>query len=122
MHYAGRRDRLPPLVALQMGTGRLALQYAPARVQRDMHNYCGSVAFDDHGRTFAASSPRGGIAIRWSVDGAFLESHTQEDVRGISSTPGGFWFSDGLGRLHAASSETLGQSGGRSKIRPGTTT
>jgi len=84
MQYEGLPYKQPPLIALHQGDQALKLLSAPAKVQRRMKNYCGSVEFCTDGSRFAVSSPRGGLVTYWSAEGQFLGQHKQADVCGIS--------------------------------------
>ena len=93
----------PPLVGLTRLGAPLTLVSAPQGAQQHMKNYCGSVAYSTDGRSFAVTSPRGGVATLWRHDGRFLASSDLPDVCAVDAIPGGFLLTSGegwLARLH----------------------
>lgn len=101
LQFEGARDRRPPLVGVQRGDDAAHWLTAPDRVQTQMRNYCGSVAFAADGASFAVSSPRGGLVTRWSRDGDYLGAFSQTDVCGLAADRRALWASDGHGGLSA---------------------
>lgn len=99
MQYQGRRDHLPPLIALHQRNNKLQLLRAPNEIQQRLRNYCGSVVFNRDGQWFAVSSPRGGLVTYWSKQGDYLGFHDQPDACGVGQSGNGFLVSDGTGRL-----------------------
>lgn len=107
MQYEGNPAKSPPLVARQRGEGELVLLDAPAKIQRKLKNYSGSVAYARDGQRFAVTSPRGGIVTYWSVGNGYLGYSSQVDVSGIASADGYFACSDGTGGVTQVQSNTL---------------
>ncbi len=100
MQYEGPSEDHPPLI-VKVYRDRPTLMSAPPGVQKDMKNYCGSIALDISGRIAAATCPRGNMVTFWTADGEF--SHTVEirDGCGIAagSSTGEFLLSGGAGDL-----------------------
>ena len=89
----------PPLIGLTRLGAPLTLVSAPQGAQQRMKNYCGSVAVSVDGRSFAVTSPRGGVATLWRHDGRFLASSELRDVCAVDAMPGGFLLTSGEGWL-----------------------
>jgi len=76
---------------------------------RRMRQYCGSVAFDSIGRTVAATSPRGNVAVFWDVDSSKPPQSVRiADVCGVSATGRAheFFLSSGQGGVLQFNAET----------------
>ena len=100
MQYQGNASHQPPLVGLHRRGQPLQLMHAPAGIQQQMRNYCGSVCKDSSGHWFAVSSPRGNLITFWSArDAQYVSSVTVEDGCGIASGQGHgeFFLSSGTG-------------------------
>lgn len=99
MQYEGAKHKRPPLIAIQQGNGELQMLKAPEGLHKQMKNYCGSVTYARDGKSFAVSSPRGGLISYWGSDGEFLGVDRQADACGLASRSCGFWVSDGRGKV-----------------------
>jgi hypothetical protein len=102
MQYeGGKRDQVP-LVGLHDGSA-IRLLEAPAEVQAQMRQYCGSIAVDRGGSLIAVSAPRGNLVAFWDEDGTYLCATMVPDGCGVAPTdaPGGFLISSGLGQVVA---------------------
>jgi len=102
MQYQGGKDDRPPLVGLHRRGQALQLCHAPASLQQQMRNYCGSVSADSSGQCFAVSSPRGNLVTFWSAaDGHFLGHTSVADGCGVAAGtgPGEFLLSSGAGEV-----------------------
>jgi hypothetical protein len=101
MQYEGdMRDRVP-LVGIHDGD-RIRLLEAPAGVQAQMRQYCGSVAVDRGGSLIAVSAPRGNLVTFWdAADRSFLCSTMLADGCGVAPTdqPGAFLITSGIGQV-----------------------
>lgn len=89
-----------PLVAIAGPAGDLTFLDIPATTQRRLDGYIGSVAVDKDGGVIAATAPRGGLALFWSVlDGRYLGDIALADVCGVAadSVSGGFCLTSGHG-------------------------
>ena len=98
--YEGAKTRLVPLVGVHAGEDRIVLPTAPAAVTAHMRHYCGSVAFEDGGRYFAVTSPRGNVATFWdATQRRFVGQSEIADVCGAagSGRDGRFYLSSGAG-------------------------
>lgn len=106
MQYQGSRRHRVPLIGFHKGESELQLADIPKALLPKMKNYCGSVAADASGQTFAVSSPRGNLMTLWDHRGTFIESYTLADGCGIATgkTNNSFFFSNGAGDLHQLSS------------------
>lgn len=105
MQHKGAAAEQPPLIALHQGEESLRLLTAPADIQRNMKNYCGSAAFTADGSHFSISSPRGNLITHWQSDGQYLGHSAQSDASGLVSVGATMWASDGLGKLSAYRSD-----------------
>jgi len=105
MQFQGKPFKQPPLIAIQQGDKPMQFLSAPAGVQSRLKNYCGSVVFNEDGKKFAVTSPRGGLVTFWSDEGEYLSAHQQIDACGISRVSGQideYYVSDGLGSIMLA--------------------
>ena len=93
--HQGDADELPPLVGVLDTAQRARLFEAPEEALARLNNYVGSVALDNSGSIIAATSPQGGEAALWSIDGAYLGSARVPDVCGVASHQNGFLVSSG---------------------------
>lgn len=102
MQYQGSRRERPPLVGLHRRGETPQLLSAPAEIQKQMRNYCGSACADPSGQIFAVSSPKGGVITFWDAQRGDYLGHTKlEDGCGIApgNEAGEFLLSSGLGTL-----------------------
>lgn len=100
MQYEGAKQHRPPLIAIHKDqTKPLLMLKAPADIQKQMKNYCGSVEYSATNDAFAVSSPRGGLVTHWSANGDYLATHLQSEVCGLASNSSKFWSSDGDGLI-----------------------
>ena len=103
MQYEGPAGDLVPLAALYRDGGLLPLAASPG-VWRAMKRYCGSVCFDEDGRTIAVSAPRGNLVAFWDGgSGAYLSTARLTDGCGLApgARPGEFLASGGAGDVAA---------------------
>jgi uncharacterized protein len=101
MQYEGGKQDRMPLVGVHDGD-RIRFLEAPAGVQAQMRQYCGSVAVDQGGSLIAASAPRGNLVAFWDADeDAYLTSTMLADGCGVAPTdrPGAFLITSGLGKV-----------------------
>lgn len=84
--FEGAQHETPPLLASLRST-QLRFHAAGKNVQAAMNNYCGSVSFDQSGRTLAVSCPRGNLITFWSQTGDFISSTILQDGCGLASLP-----------------------------------
>ncbi|MGE4219504.1 MAG: DUF1513 domain-containing protein [Alphaproteobacteria bacterium] len=109
MQYQGPVGDAVPLIGVQMPDGTVRLFDEPTAELRRMRQYCGSVAFDAAGRTVAATSPRGNVAVFWDVESTDQPRAARvADVCGVSATarPGEFLLSSGQGGVFRADAGT----------------
>ena len=65
-----------------------------------MRGYVGAVAASRDGARVAATSPRGGLLAIWNARSRkVVETRRIADVCGVASGDGGFFASDGTGRI-----------------------
>ncbi|TDQ81410.1 hypothetical protein A8950_2478 [Dongia mobilis] len=104
-----------PLVGIATASGALSFLPIPPELQPRLDGYIGSVAADTAGRVVAATAPRGGVAMFWSVDdGRFIGRVDLPDVCGVApgAKPGTMRLTSGHGRqLLAAVDSRNGISG-----------
>ena len=93
--HQGDADELPPLVGLVDRQGKARLFEAPDEALARLNNYVGSVALDQSGSVIAATSPVGGTAALWSIDGSYLGAAQISDVCGVARHRNGFLMSSG---------------------------
>jgi hypothetical protein len=101
MQYEGDMQDRVPLVGIHDGD-RIHLLDAPAGVQAQMRQYCGSVAVDRGGSLIAVSAPRGNLVTFWdAADRSFLCSTMLADGCGVAPTdqPGAFLITSGIGQV-----------------------
>ncbi len=81
----------------------IRLLEAPAGVQAQMRQYCGSVAVDRGASLIAVSAPRGNLVAFWDADGSYLTSTMVPDGCGVAPTDqrGEFLITSGLGEVMA---------------------
>lgn len=72
----------------------------PGDAHRRLAGYIGSVAVDTSGQLICATSPRGGLSVFWSADGAYLGHDDLADVCGVAAggKAGQFLLTSGHGR------------------------
>ena len=74
--------------------------WVPEPQQGQMTQYVGSVRFDNSGRYFAASCPRGNMITFWEAhSGDFIQSVRSRDGCGLCAIENGFVFTAGTGRI-----------------------
>ncbi|WP_036190731.1 DUF1513 domain-containing protein [Marinobacterium lacunae] len=103
LQYQGEATDDKPLVALHRRGEALLLLRAPADINRQMAQYCGSARFDSSGRIAAVSAPRGNLITFWDVaENRFLTSLRTADGCGLAATdePEVFIASSGRGRCY----------------------
>jgi len=93
--HQGEADELPPLVGVLERDGKARLFDAPEEALARLNNYVGSVALDETGAVIAATSPMGGTAALWSIDGSYLGAAQIPDVCGVARHRNGFLMSSG---------------------------
>jgi hypothetical protein len=93
--HQGEADELPPLVGVLELDGKTRLFDAPEEALARLNNYVGSVALDETGAVIAATSPVGGTAALWSIDGNYLGAAQISDVCGVARHRNGFLMSSG---------------------------
>ena len=93
--HQGDADELPPLVGTLDRQGKTRLFDAPEEAMARLNNYVGSVALDESGSVIAATSPIGGTAALWSIDGNYLAAARISDVCGVARHRNGFLMSSG---------------------------
>ncbi|MBL8906301.1 MAG: DUF1513 domain-containing protein [Rhizobiales bacterium] len=93
--HQGDADELPPLVGVLDRNGNTRLFDAPEEALARLKNYVGSVALDKSGSVIAATSPVGGTAALWSIDGNYLGAAQIPDVCGVARHRNGFLMSSG---------------------------
>ncbi len=103
MQYEGPREDHPPLL-FRVSQGSVQLMEAPVPDQRNMKNYCGSVAFDAAGSTATVSSPRGNIVTFWTHAGTYKGSVDLIDGSGLAAgnSKGEFVLSSGTDIIAAS--------------------
>jgi uncharacterized protein len=103
MQYEGDPADTQPLVALHRRGQSLQPLYAPAAINRQMTQYCGSVRIDSSGRIAAVSAPRGNLITFWDLEqGTYLTQLEVRDGCGLAATavPGEFIASSGTGQVY----------------------
>lgn len=87
-----------PLIGIAGETGLEFLEI-PAALQPKLDGYIGSVAADSDGAILAATAPRGGVTMFWSVvDKRFLGHVSMADVCGLAAAGSGcFYLTTGHG-------------------------
>ena len=100
MQYEGEPFHRVPLLAMHRQGEALQSLWAPEPQQGQMAQYVGSVRFDESGRYFAASCPRGNLITFWDAQsGEMLDSVRSRDGCGVCATNDGFVFTAGTGRI-----------------------
>ena len=97
MQWEGDPALFPPLLGLHRRGGTPVLAMAPEGVHRRMQGYAGSVGISGDGTQVAITSPKGGLACVFGIDGAAAGAVDRADICGIGSGPDGFVATDGLG-------------------------
>jgi hypothetical protein len=100
--WEGAMLEQPPLVAVVDHGRGLTFNAAPSRIVPRMRNYCGSVTYSNDGKSFAVSSPRGGVVTFWDCEGNYLSAFELEDTCGVAASGNGFLLTSGLGVVTAA--------------------
>jgi len=100
MQYEGEPFDRIPLLALHEQGNPLQLLWAPEPQQGQMNQYVGSVRYDQSGRFFAASSPRGNLISFWDAQTREMKkSLRSRDGCGLCAIGQGFLFTAGIGRI-----------------------
>ncbi len=105
----GHNDRVP-LAGVHKPGRALYLFTEPGVLIDRLRDYTGSVAICNHSRLAGYTSPRGSLAVFWSIDdGALAGYHALRDVCGIAATPGraGFVISNSFGEMRELDGHTL---------------
>ena len=102
--HEGDSEDLPPLLGTLSPGGKISLLEVPEDALARLHNYVGSVGFDDSGTWLTATSPRGGAALIWNMRrGALAASLMLPDVCGVAASgPESFLLSSGNAGLKMA--------------------
>ncbi|HWT97848.1 MAG TPA: DUF1513 domain-containing protein [Terriglobales bacterium] len=103
---------LRPLVAVMDTAGELRFLAIPRDIAETMRGYIGSVAIDSASRVVCATSPKGNVAMFWSLeDDHWLGTARIADGCGVApaGTPGAFVVTGGRGDILRV--ETLDASG-----------
>jgi len=102
MQYQGEQHDNVPLIALHSRTNPVELLRAPDDINLKMKQYCGSVCFDESGKYFAVSSPKGNLITFWSaMSKQFIGASRCRDGCGISPIgKAKFAVSNGAGELY----------------------
>jgi hypothetical protein len=102
--HEGDSENLPPLLGTLSPGGKISLLEVPEDALARLHNYVGSVGFDDSGTWLTATSPRGGAALIWNMRrGALAASLMLPDVCGVAASgPESFLLSSGNAGLKTA--------------------
>lgn len=100
MQYQGEPFHHIPLVATHARGSVIRPLWAPEPQQSQMSQYVGSIRFDNSGRYFAATCPRGNMITFWATgSGEMLNSVRSRDGCGICAVDRGFVFTAGTGRI-----------------------
>ncbi|MCK5896862.1 MAG: DUF1513 domain-containing protein [Cocleimonas sp.] len=103
-------DKTVPLGGIHAQNQALKLLEKPEHLIRQMKDYMGSVAINEHTRTAGFTSPRGNIVVFWDIDtGQFKGYHTLRDVCGIAvvNQQKDFVISNSFGQLRHLDALTL---------------
>jgi hypothetical protein len=104
--HQGDADELPPLVGIAKRGEKARLFEAPDEALARLNNYVGSVALDRSGTVIAATSPQGGEAALWSINGRYLGGAQIPDVCGVASHQNGFLVSSGNAGVRSLSEDS----------------
>jgi hypothetical protein len=107
---AATHQTLVPLTATHRLGEPLRLLETSEPVLRQTHDYIGSVAINNQSRVAGFTSPKGSIALFWSLkSGAFLGYHQLHDVCGIAVTPDQSYFAltSSNGQMRLLDAQTL---------------
>ena len=99
MQWQGDLGADVPLLGLHRRGKAPHLLHSPD--MRRMAGYAGSVAWSGDGTQVIATSPRGGVALRFTEAGAHLATLPRPDICGAAPLDQGFMTSDGNGALIA---------------------
>lgn len=107
LQWQGDPFDAPSLVHRYRGDGALVPAEMNDEILRRLDGYIGSVsAFQSDG--FAATSPRGGLALTFTNDGRLEHVHTGLDLCGLTSHPNSDCIvTDGNGQVHMLQSTVL---------------
>jgi len=105
--HQGDADDLPPLVGVLDRKGKTRLFDAPEEALARLNNYVGSVALDESGSVIAATSPIGGTAALWSIDGTYIGAAQIPDVCGVARHRNGFLMSSGNAGVRDVSTDGI---------------
>jgi hypothetical protein len=100
IQYEGEPFDSVPLIATHRRGEAIRTLWAPEPQQGQMSQYVGSVRFDNGGRVFAASCPRGNMITFWDSErGEMIDAVRSRDGCGICAMESGFLFTTGTGRI-----------------------
>ena len=97
MQWEGDPTLFPPLLGLHKRGSAPVLAMAPDGVHRRMKGYAASIGRSGDGAQVAITSPRGGLACLFGIDGSYAGLVDRADICGIGSGSDGFVVTDGLG-------------------------
>ncbi len=99
--YVGPAADRPPLVGFAGPDEAPTLLSAPPRIQNGLDNYVGAMATSRDGQVIAASCPRGGKLLFWSLTGELIGTRDFADSCGIIAGEGreSFVATNGLGEI-----------------------
>lgn len=106
---AMENDQLVPLAAIHKNN-QLQLLTAPNSLIRQLNDYMGSVKVNNQTRTVGYTSPRGNLAVFWSLDDLSLQAfHNFHDVCGLSLSADNkhFILSNSAGKIRFIDSKLL---------------
>jgi hypothetical protein len=106
---AMKNDQLLPLAAIHKNN-QLQLLTAPNNLIQQLNDYMGSVKVNNQTRTVGYTSPRGNLAVFWSLDDLSLQAfHNFHDVCGLSLSADNKYFilSNSAGKIRFIDSKLL---------------
>ncbi|MEO0484969.1 MAG: DUF1513 domain-containing protein [Pseudomonadota bacterium] len=100
MQWQGDAVDYPPVLGFHRRGARPCLAIVQGDATRAVRGYAGSVAFAGDAKTVAVTSPRGGVLQVFDAALGSLKRQVQiEDVCGVAAASGGFFVTNGLGRV-----------------------
>jgi uncharacterized protein len=115
MQWEGDPTLFPPLLGLHRRGESPVLAMAPDGAHQRMQGYAGSVGLSGDGTQVAITSPKGGLACVFGIDGAYAGLVDRTDICGIGSGPDGFMVTDGLGGVSTIRDGTFAPLGVRDR-------
>jgi len=106
---AMKNDQLLPLAAIHKNN-QLQLLTAPNNLTQQLNDYMGSVKINNQTRTVGYTSPKGNLAVFWSLDDLSLQAfHNFHDVCGLSLSADNkhFILSNSTGKIRFIDSKLL---------------